>query len=179
MAERGKVIPFRRRAAKPVSRPRLRRGRMLFPLKRLLAPAVIIGLLLAAVGLGIVNEPGSKAPVLEGKDDHTVRVTWVDGDSGRLDGREFRLHGVDAPEGSAQRAKCERERELSRGAREAARKLTNGKPVRVSRHYGQDDYGRELVDLRVDGADVGSQLVAAGKLKRWNFEGGERKPNWC
>jgi len=31
----------------------------------------------------------------------------------------------------------------------------------------------------VDGADVGSQLVAAGKLKRWNFEGGERKPNWC
>lgn len=178
MAKRGKVVPFRKCSANRAIRWRWRR--MSFSLKRKLVPAAIAGLLLAAVGLSMISEPRANAPVSEGvTQDRAVRVTWVDGDSGRLDGREFRLHGVDAPEGSAQRAKCARERELSSGAGEAARKLTNGKPVRVSRHYGQDDYGRELVDLTVDGVDVAGQLVAAGKLKRWNFEGGQRKPDWC
>ena len=182
MAKRGKVVPFRRHVAKRPPPPRMRaRGRRwLFPLKRLIAPAVFVGLLLAAVGFGIIDEPRANAPALEGKaNDHAVRVTWVDGDSGRLEGREFRLHGVDAPEGSPQRAKCPRERELSNDAREAARNLTEGGSVLISRRYEQDEYGREIVDLVVDGMDVASQLVAAGKLKRWNFEGGERKPDWC
>jgi endonuclease YncB( thermonuclease family) len=42
-----------------------------------------------------------------------------------------------------------------------------------------DSYGRELVDLSAGGRDVADQLVAAGKLKRWNFEAGESKPDWC
>lgn len=146
----------------------------------MLAPAAIAGLLLVAFWLGIIEKSPSNSPVLDGKsDDHAVRVTWVDGDSGLLGDREFRLHGVDAPEGSPQRAKCTRERELAKGARDAARSLTKQKPVRVSRHYGQDDYGRAIVDLVVDGRDVASQLVTMGKLKPWNVDGGERKPNWC
>jgi endonuclease YncB( thermonuclease family) len=39
----------------------------------------------------------------------------------------------------------------------------------VSRLYGKDGYGRELVDLAVDGRDVARQLVNAGKLKRWKL----------
>ena len=180
MTKHGKVLPFRRHGAKRTARRRWRWGRILFPLTRLLAPAAIVGLLLIAVSLGMVDEPGSNIPESEGKaNDHAVRVTWVDGDSGRLDGQEFRLHGVDAPEGSPQRAKCPRERELSSDAREAARNLTEGRSVSISRRYEQDEYGREIVDLVVDGMDVASQLVAAGKLKRWNFDGGERKPDWC
>lgn len=146
----------------------------------MLGPIVMAGLLLAAGGIVLIDDQGSdplRSP--SASSDKNVLVTWVDGDSGRLDGREFRLHGVDAPEGSPQRAKCARERELSGGAREAARRLTNGKQVRIARQYGQDDYGRIIVDLVADGRDVASQLVATGKLKRWNFDSGERKPDWC
>jgi endonuclease YncB( thermonuclease family) len=153
---------------------------MLFHLKRLLAPAAIAGLLLAALVLGVINEPRANAPVSKRvTEDRAVRVTWVDGDSGRLDGLEFRLHGVDAPEGSSQRAKCARERELPSGARDVARSVTNQKLIHVSRRYGRDDYGRAIVDLVVEGRDVASQLVFTGKLKRWNFDGGEHKPSWC
>lgn len=146
----------------------------------MLVPIVVAGLLLAAGGIGLIDDQRSD-PVRSqsASSDRNVLVTWVDGDSGRLDGREFRLHGVDAPEGSPQRAKCAGERELSGAAREAARRITDGKQVRVARLHGQDDYGRLLVDLVADGRDVASQLVAAGRLKRWDFEGGERKPDWC
>jgi endonuclease YncB( thermonuclease family) len=57
--------------------------------------------------------------------------------------------------------------------------VTEGKTVRVSRTYGADTYGREIVDLVVGGRDVADQLVASGKLRRWNFDGGESKPDWC
>ena len=175
MAKRGKVVPFR----KPPTQPRRVRRRPI-SIKRLLVPAVILGLVLVAVALGLVDErtPGTPA-ANSASGNQVVRVTWVDGDSGRLDGREFRLHGVDAPEGSPQRAQCARERELSSGAREAARGLTDGVSVRVSRSYGKDDYGREIVDLSAGGRDVADQLVAKAKLQRWNFDGGESKPDWC
>jgi hypothetical protein len=44
----------------------------------------------------------------------------------------------------------------------------------VTRNYVDDDYGRAIVDIVVDGRDVVSELVAAGKLKRWNFDGGKQ-----
>jgi len=171
MANHGKVVPFRRPSAT---------ARRLRPMsaKRFAGPVLIVGLLAVAAWLALVDQtlPSATDRI---DAEQTMVVTWVDGDSGRLDGREFRLHGVDAPEGSSQRAKCVRERELSVSAREAARGLTKGKPVRVARRYGKDDYGRELVDLALGDGDVASQLLAAGMLKRWNFEAGQRKPDWC
>jgi len=176
MAKRGKVVRFRKRPAKA---RRFRRWPFA-SLLRLLLPAVIAGLLLAAVGVALIDGKGPDASRTAGTaDNEVVRVTWVDGDSGRLDGREFRLHGVDAPEGSPQRAKCARERALSGDARNAARSVTEGKTVRVSRTYGADTYGREIVDISAGGRDVADQLVASGKLKRWNFDGGDAKPDWC
>lgn len=176
MRKRGKVVHFRKRSAKA---RRFRRGPFA-SLRRLVAPAVIVGLLLAAAGVALIDGKGPDASRSAGTaDNEVVRVTWVDGDSGRLDGREFRLHGVDAPEGSPQRAKCALERTLSGDARNAARSVTEGKTVRVSRTYGADIYGREIVDLSAGGKDVADQLVASGKLKRWSFDGGERKPDWC
>lgn len=108
-----------------------------------------------------------------------VSVAWVDGDSGTIDGKEFRLHGVDAPEGSPSRAMCARERQLSAGSREAAQRATWNRHVVVSRRYGKDRYDRELVDLSVDGQSVARKLIASGHVKRWNFEAGQPKPNWC
>jgi len=105
-------------------------------------------------------------------------VYWVDGDSGHINGKQFRLHGVDAPEGSPSRAKCNRERSRANDARYAVRTLTMGKQAIVKRSHGIDKYGRELVDLSVDGKDIAITLIARGHLKRWRY-GHEAKPDWC
>ncbi|MEH6409683.1 MAG: thermonuclease family protein [Hyphomonas sp.] len=105
-------------------------------------------------------------------------ISWVDGDSGRINGREFRLYGVDAPEGSPSRARCDRERVRADEARYAVRALTMGKRTVIRRSYGPDRYGRQLVDLSVDGKDVAANLLARGHLKRWDYPR-EAKPDWC
>ncbi len=135
--------------------------------------------LLGVAAIAVAKGPEQATVISRDEGDARVAVSWVDGDSGRIDGQEFRLHGVDAPEGSPQRAQCQRERDLAGAASDAARTLTRGRQVSVSRRHGTDSYGRQMVDLSVDGRDVASQLVGAGKLKRWNFDGGEPKPDWC
>lgn len=111
-------------------------------------------------------------------------IYWSDGDSGRLpSGTKFRLHGVDAPEtGSLKQrggAKCESERALGYEAKAEAVELTRQSEVRVTRDYGKDHYGRLVVDLEVDGMDVGIALVAAGTHQFWDYDGGDKKPSWC
>lgn len=70
-------------------------------------------------------------------------VEWVDGESGRLNGKTFRLHDVDAPEiggvGSPLRgAQCAKEVELGFRSRAYMAKLTRGRPVHVTAEYGID-----------------------------------------
>lgn len=108
-----------------------------------------------------------------------VKVAWVDGDSGTINGARFRLYGVDAPEGSPSRAGCERELRRADAARRAAREATDGKDVRVLHVYGVDRYGRKLVDLKADGRDVSSVLIGQGHLKYWRYSAGQEKPSWC
>lgn len=126
------------------------------------------------------TRPGKAAPALiSDKTSPAISVNWVDGDSGTIDGRAFRLYGVDAPEGSPYRAECNKEQRLSSNAREAVRKLTDGAEIEISRSHGIDKYDRELLTLRADGRDVATALVSAGHLKRWNYEAGDPKPDWC
>lgn len=111
-------------------------------------------------------------------------VYWSDGDSGRLsDGTRFRLHGVDAPEtggvGARGGAECESERELGYEAKAVAVATTKNADVRVIRDYGADRYGRLVVDLSVNGEDLGGVLVSKGALQPWDYDGGQRKPDWC
>ncbi|HPE49045.1 MAG TPA: thermonuclease family protein [Hyphomonas sp.] len=109
---------------------------------------------------------------------------WSDGDSGRLaDGTKFRLHGIDAPEtGSTKQihgAKCEAERALGYDAKAAVLDLTRGKDLTVTHDYGHDRYGRLVVDLSVDGHDLSAELIAGGTHAAWDYDGGQRKPDWC
>ena len=111
-------------------------------------------------------------------------VYWSDGDSGRLpDGTKFRLHDVDSPETGSLRqrggAKCESERVLGYTAKEAAVELTRDKDVVISHSYGPDHYGRLVVDLEVGGRDVALTLIASGTHKAWDYDGGQKKPDWC
>lgn len=113
-----------------------------------------------------------------------LTVYWSDGDSGRLsDGTRFRLHGVDAPEtggvGAFGGADCEAERGLGFEAKAVAVELSRDAEIAISRNYGPDRYGRLVVDLSVNGADMGDTLVEAGALRAWDYDGGEKKPDWC
>lgn len=164
--------------ARPVVRRR-RRRRLLWRWRRL-RRAVLPVVFLVLAGIGLFGWPQAGVPgQVSRPDSRAVFVSWVDGDSGSFGGRRFRLHGVDAPEGSPSRARCAQERRLAANARAAVRRLTGGKRVLVTRSYGHDRYGRELVDLSVDGRDVADTLVARGMLQRWHYEAGAPKPDWC
>ncbi len=108
---------------------------------------------------------------------------WSAGDRGRINGVEFRLHGVDAPEtggiGSYGGAQCEAERALGYEAKAEIVEFTRGKAVAISRRYETDRYGRLVVDLSVDGRDLAAVMVGRGVLKRWDYDGGQAKPDHC
>lgn len=167
--------PVRRRRARP-RRPYGIYGFVLLiafglPLLTALNSPDMLGRAGISVPAIVSSSPASRNAGLE--------VVWVDGDSGRIGGRAFRLHGVDAPEGSVSRARCSLERQRADRARSAARRLTAGQGVIVARTYGRDRYGRELVDLTLGGRDVAGMLMRDGHLKRWRYEAGAPKPDWC
>ena len=149
-------------------------------LKEWLIAIVVLAGIAAGIALAAQATTGTTA---EDKDPPGLTY-WSDGDSGRLaDGTKFRLHGVDAPETGSTRwyrgAKCELERELGFKAKERVLELTRGKVLTVTHNYGRDDYGRLVVDLAVDGQDLATLLVEDGTHKVWDYDGGERKPDWC
>jgi len=145
------------------------------------------GLLLAGLAHGAcsASPAASATPVPTVSTAETaLTVYWSDGDSGRLsDGTKFRLHGIDAPETGSMKvpggARCEAERVLGFEARQAAVELTRGKTLSVSATYGTDRYDRAVVRLEIDGRDVAALLVAGGTHKIWDYDGRQRKPDWC
>ena len=113
-------------------------------------------------------------------------IYWSDGDSGRLGKLKFRLANIDAPETGSMKqrggAKCEYERELGYEAKAYIVGFTKDKTISIVRDYGEDRYGRLVVDLEANGEDVGKAGVAAGRLKDWLHIKGRAqspKPNWC
>lgn len=114
------------------------------------------------------------------------KIYWSDADSGRLGDLKFRIANKDAPEtGSLKQrggAKCEAERELGYEAKAFMVGFTKGKIVRIAKEYGEDRYGRLVVDLTADGVDVGNAGVDAGHLRDWPHKKGRAltpKPDWC
>lgn len=151
------------------------------PLNYLAGAAVLL-----AIVAGCADYP-SQAPAASAATAATevaLTVYWSDGDSGRLsNGTKFRLRGIDAPETGSMKqrggAKCERERALGFEAREAALELTRGKEVTVSEVHGTDRYERTVLRLDLEGADLAALLVAGGTHRTWDYDGREKKPDWC
>ena len=113
-------------------------------------------------------------------------IYWSDGDSGRLGKLKFRLANIDAPETGSMKqrggAKCEYEREIGYEAKAYIVGFTKDKTIRVIRDYGEDRYGRLVVDLEADGTNVATAGVEAGHLKDWLHIKGRAqypKPDWC
>ena len=113
-------------------------------------------------------------------------IYWSDGDSGRLGKLKFRLANIDAPETGSMKqrggAKCEYERELGYDAKAYIVGFTKDKTISIVCDYGEDRYGRLVVDLEANGFDVAKAGVSAGHLRDWPHIRGRAqspKPNWC
>ena len=60
--------------------------------------------------------------------------------------------------------------------------FTKSKIIRIEREYGEDRYGRLVVDLTADGIDVGNAGEEAGHLRNWPHKNGRAiapEPDWC
>lgn len=114
-------------------------------------------------------------------------IDWDDADSGTLDGVDFRLADVDAPEtggvGSPNGAKCEEERVLGKAAKAFMVETTRGKHLIITgRDPAPDKWERQVLSLSIDGKDLGQLGIAAGHMKPYVFENGRaktKKPKWC
>ena len=113
-------------------------------------------------------------------------IYWSDGDSGRLGDLKFRLANIDAPETRSLKqrggAKCEAEREIGYDAKAFLVTFTKGKTLKIVRDYGEDRYGRLVIDLTADEEDVATAGIDAGHLRAWPHKKGRAqspKPDWC
>lgn len=115
-----------------------------------------------------------------------TQIYWSDGDSGRLNGKPFRLANIDAPEkggvGAIGGAKCEAERELAFEVKAFVVELTRDAELEISKSYGFDRYDREVVDLSVNGRDLAEIGLEGGQYRPWPHRGQRalsKKPDWC
>ena len=139
--------------------------------------------LLSGCSQSLANEPSSETSSIS---ETYNSIYWSDGDSGRLGKLKFRLANIDAPETGSMKqrggAKCEYERELGYDAKAYIVGFTKYKAIRIVRDYGEDRYGRLVVDLEADGSDVAKAGVNAGHLRDWLHIKGRAqypKPDWC
>lgn len=143
-------------------------------------------LLLASFSLTIGCQQAPTQPVAT-NNSAIVSIYWSDRDSGRIDGQKFRLNNIDAPEtggvGAAiGGAKCEAERALGYEAKAWAVKFTQGAELTIVKSYGEDRHERLIVDLAVNGEDVGQAGLIAGVYRSWKHDGKkalEARPVWC
>jgi endonuclease YncB( thermonuclease family) len=117
-------------------------------------------------------------------------IDWDDADSGDINGVRFRLSDIDAPEtggvgAAVGAALCERERERGIAARAWIQELTRDpSALRITNSHGYDrmQNARLLIDLSINGVDVGGAGIEAGHLAPWPHDGARalaRKPDWC
>ena len=114
-------------------------------------------------------------------------IYWSDGDSGRVNELPFRLNNGDAPEtggvGAAiGGAKCEAEREWGFRAKEFMVLETKDGEQIITANYGQDRYGRWVLDIADDGRDLVELGMDNDFIRSWKHDGRkalEPRPNWC
>jgi len=100
-----------------------------------------------------------------------IHVT--DGDTIRVAGERIRILNIDTAEMPG-RARCAYEADMALAAKARLGQLLASGEITVARD-GVDRYGRTLALLRVDGVDVGEQLIREGAAQRWRGH----KAQWC
>ena len=86
---------------------------------------------------------------------------------------DIRIANIDTPEMPG-RAQCAFEADKALAAKARLSQILAGGDIRIARD-GVDRYGRTLATLKVNGRDVGEQLVGEGMAQRWQGH----KAQWC
>ena len=129
----------------------------------------------ALVALMLLPTAAFPQPVTFEKCDSAKRITCVvDGDTIWFEGEKIRIMGFDTPEPTTNICGGQIERDLAADASARLMELLNGNQFTIARD-GEDQYGRTLAVIRVDGTDVGDILVAEGLARSWP-DGAEF---WC
>jgi micrococcal nuclease len=184
MARRSaKVVPFERRRGRGTRRPaptsRLKERRRQRPdAWRLIAISVGLFVLVFVAGLLWPFElpaPGARSGASEPPAAKVVGV--IDGDTLELTGGDrVRILNIDTAE-MPPRSRCGRERKLALAAKvRLAELVEQGEIITLAREgRDRDPYGRQLRRVRIDGRDVGEQLVREGLAQPWRGH----KADWC
>ena len=112
-----------------------------------------------------------------------TKVNIIDGDSISINGKQFRLIGIDAPEIFG---KCEEESALAQEAKKHLMYLIDRRAIALVTHH-DDKYGRTLTSVKVnrdknkDGRedDVGSRMMEQGLARKWTKTWDGNKTPWC
>jgi endonuclease YncB( thermonuclease family) len=99
----------------------------------------------------------------------------TDGDTFRLNGIVWRLHGVDAPE---RRQVCADGWHAGEAARRALERIVSTDGVTCEK-VRTDEYGRTVGTCRADGEDIGAVLVRQGMAwVRWHYSWRHLPEEW-
>jgi len=136
--------------------------------------ATFVGVL----GLGVATMFTPSADVAEARDTATIaQPRVIDGDTieDLATGERIRLANSDTPE-IRDGARCAAERQHGERARAEVRLLlARAHEIALRRTGREDDYGRTIAYVLIDGQDLGRTLIAEGLARPWR---GRREP-WC
>ena len=170
----------RRRKSRRARRDRYWRYRSIFARRMTGRQLIVVAVVTAVAVLLAMAWDYFTAPVGEDRrgpialcHSSSQRNCLIDGDTGRDNGRKWRLISIDAPE--LAEPQCDNERRLAIASRDRLQQLLSA-DYRI-RPSGRDDpNGRALVDILLpDGRDVGRILIAEGLAQRWPNRGNV----WC
>lgn len=155
-----------------------RHRRRNFLSKRDIRLATWVFVAVLAIGIALTNIPRDAIVSSTGsRSTPSVSLTVIDGDTFEVrgTGERIRLTNIDTPE-KGDRARCAAERAAANAATQAARQLISAADtVTINRTGRQDDYGRTIGYVLIDGRDLGDAMIAAGHARPWR---GRREP-WC
>jgi micrococcal nuclease len=174
-----KIVPFRRPRRQPPTLKQLMAGQRRNPRKLVALGAVAFAL---TVALGLAWPQLSRqlvaAPWARAGQGGSVRVTRViDGDTFDIAGGErVRIRNIDTAE-TPPRSRCALEAHLALMAKARLQDLMRrGDEITLSgMGRDRDKYGRLLRWVRIDGQDVGDQLIREGLAQPWRGH----KATWC
>ena len=134
---------------------------------------------LGVLVLGVAAMFAPQAEVAEARDNATTisQPRVIDGDTieDLATGERIRLANIDTPE-IRDGARCTAERRHGERARTEVRLLlARAREIGVRRTGREDDYGRTIAYVLIDGQDLGRTLIAEGLARPWR---GRREP-WC
>jgi micrococcal nuclease len=83
--------------------------------------------------------------------------------------RRLRVTGIDTPES---RTKDLKEKEMGLKAKKLVADAIKNAEIVIVKSYGEDKYGRVLVDLFCDGENIAEKLITEGLA--WRYDGGTK-----